>query len=57
MSNRPSPVRTVTVSPELPADPAKVTVPPTAAATGSPSWPAMSMPRCWPAAYGSSPLA
>ncbi len=56
MSKRLSPVRTLTVSPDEPAVPAKRTSPPAAATTGAPTSPAMSMPRCWPEAYGSSPL-
>src|SRR5829696_2334579 len=54
--SKPSSVRTLTVSPEEPATPAKRTSPAAAATTGAPTLPAMSMPRCWPAAYGSSPL-
>src|SRR3954454_4057458 len=44
------------VSPELPATPANVTRPVLAALTRVPTGAAMSMPRCWPAAYGSSPF-
>jgi hypothetical protein len=46
----------LTVIPELPAVPAKRTSPPAAATTVLPAAAAMSIPRCWPAAYGSSPL-
>ena len=52
----PSDVRTLTVSPDEPAVPANLTSPPAAATTGAPAAPAMSMPRCCPAAYGSSPF-
>jgi hypothetical protein len=50
VSKRPSPVRTLTVRPDEPAVPANRTSPPLAAATRSPTGPAMSMPRCWPPA-------
>src|SRR5919204_451842 len=48
-------VRIVTVLPPLGTVPANVTVPPAAASTGVPVGAPMSMPRCWPAAYGSLP--
>ena len=56
MSKRASAVRIATVDPEEPATPANRTVPPAAATTGAPTAPAMSMPRCCPAAYGSAPF-
>jgi len=52
----PSAVRMLTINPEEPAVPAKRTSPPAAATTGVLGGAAMSMPRCWRAAYGSSPL-
>jgi len=54
--SKPSPVRTLTVSPEEPAVPANRTSPPAAATTGVPTAAAMSMPRCCPPAYGLSPF-
>jgi hypothetical protein len=50
VSKRPSAVLIETVRPDDAAAPAKVTVPAVAAATGSPTAAAMSIPRCWPAA-------
>jgi hypothetical protein len=48
--SKPSPVRTLTVSPDEPAVPANSTSPPSAAITGVPTAAAMSIPRCCPAA-------
>lgn len=42
----------VTLRPEPGTVPANETLPDAGAATGSPSAPETSMPRCWPAAYG-----
>jgi hypothetical protein len=56
VSYRPSAVRTLTVTPDEPAVPAKRTSPLAAATTVVPAEAAMSMPRCWPEAYGSAPL-
>jgi hypothetical protein len=55
VTTHPSGVVIVTVRPPLGTEPAKVTMPLAGASTGSPPLAAMSMPRCWPAAYGSSP--
>ena|GEM_PF-5375661 len=43
-----------TVIPDEPTAPTKRTVPAAAATTGAPAGAATSMPRCWPAAYGSA---
>jgi len=45
----------VTVRPFPGTNPAKETVPAAGARTLEPESPAISMPRCWPPAYGSSP--
>jgi hypothetical protein len=45
----------VTVRPEVGTTPANETTPDAGARTGSPSEPATSTPRCWPAAYASGP--
>jgi hypothetical protein len=42
----------VTVKPLEGTEPANVTVPPAAASTGAPDSAPMSIPRCWPPAYG-----
>src|SRR5215831_21162918 len=51
----PSAVSIDTTRPLLGTAPAKLTLPPAAARTPEPRLPAMSMPRCWPPAYGSFP--
>jgi hypothetical protein len=55
-SKRPSPLRSATVRPDEPTFPAKVIVPPTAATTRLPTGAPMSMPLCWPPAYGFPPF-
>jgi len=55
VSKRPSAVRTVTVKPDGPTDPAKRTVPARAATTGAPTGAPTSMPRCCPGAKRSMP--
>lgn len=51
----PSAVWMVTVLPCVGTVPANETVPAAGASTCSPVEPDTSMPRCWPAAYGSGP--
>ncbi len=55
VTESPSAVSIVTVMPFFGTVPEKDTVPPAGARTGAPALPPMSTPRCWPAAYGSSP--
>ena len=51
----PSAVRIVSARPPPGTDPTKDTLPATGARTDSPTAPPTSIPRCWPAAYGSDP--
>jgi hypothetical protein len=55
-SKRPSSLRSATVRPDEPTFPANVIVPPTAATTRLPTGAPMSMPLCWPPAYGLPPF-
>src|SRR3954465_12165863 len=48
----PSAVAIVRLVPEVGTTPANVTVPAAGAATTAPATALMSMPRCWPPAYG-----
>jgi hypothetical protein len=48
----PAEVAIVMLLPEVGTVPANVTVPVTGARIGAPAAPEMSMPRCWPPAYG-----
>jgi hypothetical protein len=52
VTESPSPVRIDTVSPLVGTEPANATSPPIGATTAVPDAAPMSMPRCWPAAYG-----
>jgi hypothetical protein len=55
VTEKPSAVSIVTLSPFPGTEPANETTPLRGAATGAPASPPTSMPRCWPAAYGSLP--
>jgi hypothetical protein len=55
VTEKPSCVRIVTVSPPPGTTPAKATTPETGATTVAPAAPPTSIPRCCPAAYGSLP--
>jgi hypothetical protein len=46
----------LTTSPDQPTRPANVTLPAVAERAGVPTGAAMSMPRCWPDAYGLEPF-
>ena len=50
VTEKPSAVSIVTLSPFVGTDPANVTAPARGAETGAPAAPPTSMPRCWPAA-------
>jgi hypothetical protein len=52
----PSTVAIETTSPLLGTLPTNVTLPPAAAWTVAPRSPPMSIPRCWPPAYGFEPM-
>jgi hypothetical protein len=55
VADSPPAVSIVTVRPYLGTLPANDTVPDAGATTGVPDRAPMSIPRCWPAAYGSPP--